>query len=664
MIWMQICLTLTLTLTLVHILTFFPLFFARYNREVVLKETQGDLEARYRRALKQNTLAAIEDILVQINGEYGRDASIELVRGANTQFRKMTRLGLLRELKAAARTVHPIHMTKTIEAALANNFDPSTDLIARLELILDQPEARQCILRARGSLENFDEMNFRRAIVAFSRFEVRRIPMRDSRMIVGVLLQHASMHGLRAYYNGEDFAQSVHVVQIALQYCRLLMVETGAMQLARLLLSFASGRSTSGEKPNVSTDLGVYIESAKLDANITSVHYLLDRFPHLGQSNSKDKKGFLSSFGFGNKKTDYLAQSRMSELLSFQQELIKKPLLSTLSKQDQDCTTSLFSAVQTVMGDRKMKKMINYKGLDGKPMISREHADVAFVAEDLCNAGRKRPPLRDELYIQLCKQISGNPSIHSRNKGWLLFSLYLHAFPPSRLLSPYLKNFITFASASEAVTPSDMQRAHKNSNIGDSKDLKANLKNTDKDKDDKSQEKEAIDAYRQEQDIKAHIVRIASYCLRILSMLDSQTGPLEEADQSYESDDDEGFSSKTVIKNHLTEIYNHRYAIGISRQLTGCILGGVTVSFDVVLMTGSVHHFTVDYGDIDTVFSILPHLYTRLVGTANLKSISGSDAFPARSSKQNEWKNWLLQVFRGFAFYELEVGSSAHFLCC
>jgi len=47
--------------------------------------------------------------------------------------------------------------------------------------------------------------------------------------------------------------------------------------------------------------------------------------------------------------------------------------------------------------------------------------------------------LRDEAYMQVCKQTTGNPKMESTIKGWELMSFFLCTFPPSK----YLKNFLT-----------------------------------------------------------------------------------------------------------------------------------------------------------------------------------------------------------------------------
>lgn len=56
--------------------------------------------------------------------------------------------------------------------------------------------------------------------------------------------------------------------------------------------------------------------------------------------------------------------------------------------------------------------------------------------------GLSRPAIRDEIFCQICKQLTGNRNEMSRKRGWILMAICLGIFPPTDLFMRYLRNFL------------------------------------------------------------------------------------------------------------------------------------------------------------------------------------------------------------------------------
>lgn len=115
----------------------------------------------------------------------------------------------------------------------------------------------------------------------------------------------------------------------------------------------------------------------------------------------------------------------LSKRLEWENKLISTPL-TRLPRDQTAIAIQAFRNVSGFMGNRA----------SGKNQI-----DHCFKL--LRNVVPRSPALKDEIYCQLCKQLTRNPSVNAAMNGWLLLNACLVTFPPSPPLAECLERFIS-----------------------------------------------------------------------------------------------------------------------------------------------------------------------------------------------------------------------------
>ena len=117
----------------------------------------------------------------------------------------------------------------------------------------------------------------------------------------------------------------------------------------------------------------------------------------------------------------------------WQKGVINRSMLVTDSKDIMKTSQRIHKSILGYCGDKSM-------------------AFPGMLANDILNKGLKRPALVDEIYVQICKQLTNNPKKESEYRGWQLLCMCVGCFPPTREFEHYLLNFILAHESDKGTT--------------------------------------------------------------------------------------------------------------------------------------------------------------------------------------------------------------------
>ncbi|TRY78046.1 hypothetical protein TCAL_06622 [Tigriopus californicus] len=116
----------------------------------------------------------------------------------------------------------------------------------------------------------------------------------------------------------------------------------------------------------------------------------------------------------------------VKDILTHSKEALKKPLTCLADKALKKDAVDIFRLMQIYMGDRRAKQGMT----------------INSVALEITHKGYSSPKIRDEIYVQLCKQTTENLNRESLRRGWELMAICLSFFPPSVTFSLALHAYI------------------------------------------------------------------------------------------------------------------------------------------------------------------------------------------------------------------------------
>ncbi|KAK0212594.1 hypothetical protein DFS33DRAFT_1370164 [Desarmillaria ectypa] len=156
---------------------------------------------------------------------------------------------------------------------------------------------------------------------------------------------------------------------------------------------------------------------------------------------------------FSTHRTGFIFRRRIpvAQMMSWQKAPLASPLLALNRTLNRDAV-KIFKIIQHIMGDREGKPMGVRVHSDALSTVSSSNTSSASLASNtasileeerwILSEGLSHGELRDEIYCQLMKQLSGNPNTESIFRGWQLMCVLLITFPPSKNIETYVRGFV------------------------------------------------------------------------------------------------------------------------------------------------------------------------------------------------------------------------------
>lgn len=135
------------------------------------------------------------------------------------------------------------------------------------------------------------------------------------------------------------------------------------------------------------------------------------------------------------------AQKAMAILVQYTKAPIQESLISLSDEDTSRQAVESFRVLMQFMGDQP------------KPR-SKDEIELLYELLKLC---REKENLRDEIYCQAIKQVTGHPRLEFCARGWSFLSLLTGFLPPSATLLPYVTQFLQDAGSSQELARSSQK---------------------------------------------------------------------------------------------------------------------------------------------------------------------------------------------------------------
>jgi hypothetical protein len=133
-------------------------------------------------------------------------------------------------------------------------------------------------------------------------------------------------------------------------------------------------------------------------------------------------------------------KSPLETVMSWKKENIKAPLLHHKDRSVAKLAVSIYKHINKFVSGPLLAKQPT-SNLTNRSNYIEEEMCILYILKAVLEMNPADSHLQDEVYCQLCKQTTNNPSLEGAALGWELFMLCLTVFPPSNTFKFYLMDY-------------------------------------------------------------------------------------------------------------------------------------------------------------------------------------------------------------------------------
>ena len=577
------------------------------HRQIKQVETE-----QYNEKLQQAVNSGSGDacsVILKDATDKGYELETEVVGEAKMLLLRLQQVEIKKELRTVCKFIPRGQIQEVLKKSVTFRLDQDLWMCKLGRLLTERAEAELAILRSRGWLKMQDENAFKRSLASVQRFDLKRLGNKEKKLLAAVLLQNAGETMDRAIQReGCSPADALDNVTQTLEGVMQYFVETEPMQLARLVIAATNQLSANKKITNATaknkgnkqnnffskqhSSVVIMQDSSTSGFLRNKTELALEKYMYLRANNQPS--GFLSRKSTVAQTAN--EQSEAADSLQFSAEGITTPLVKMNKSLDKE-STELFKALQVVMRDRQLDTCLSSRSTLFVGLNAGDGSEYALLASRIVESGISTVALRDELYIQVLKQLTRNPNIKSIVRGWTILCVYLHCFPPTSDFFPYVKYFMAQALQRPFIAVSNESGgAMPNS-------PNAKKRNT----------------------MKSRLTMGGRLSLRSST---ASSAPSSKVDPATTSSDEDMDCLKKLIaySNKVIQWTEEDIQYGVSgfqsdislvdEHLMHEALKQTRLKIKVGVMTGSVYEISFYFGELSNVFTILMILFQQMLGSS------------------------------------------------